>query len=64
MNLYHDIRQYLHRSGMSPTGFGRAALRDPRFVFDLRDGREPGPRVASRCYAFIAAQEGRPGQCA
>lgn len=63
MNLTYDIHRYLQRSGMAPTSFGRAAVNDPRFVFDLRNGREAGPRVASRCYAFIAAREGRSGQC-
>lgn len=63
MNLYYDIGKYLQRSGMAPTSFGREAVNDPRFVFDLRAGREAGAKVASRCYAFIAAREGRPGRC-
>ena len=63
MNLHYDIRQYLRRSGMSPTAFGRQAVNDPRLVFDLRNGRAAGPRIAARVYAFIAERDGRPGQC-
>ncbi len=47
---------------MAPTRFGRDAVRDPRFVFDLRNGREPGPHIVSRVAAFIDQRERRPGQ--
>lgn len=63
MNLYHDVTRHLRRSGMAPATFGRKAVNDPRLVFDLRQGRVAGPRVAARVYSFIAAREGRPGQC-
>ena len=39
--LIRKIEVFLRRTGMPPTRFGRLAARDPRFVFDLRDGREP-----------------------
>lgn len=56
MSLLIDIDRYLRHSGMAPTTFGRAAVNDPRFVFDLRRGRTPGPRIRARTRAFIAAQ--------
>lgn len=61
--LYHDVRNFLKRSGMTPTAFGRAALNDPCFVPDLRAGRQPGARVRARIYRFINEAEGQPGQC-
>lgn len=47
------IERYLRDSGMSPTRFGEVVARDPRLVFDLRKGREPGPRMCARIEAFI-----------
>ncbi len=61
MELLADIQRFLQRSGMPPTSFGRDALGDPRFVFDLRKGRQPGAKVSARAYAFIADHEGRRG---
>jgi hypothetical protein len=33
--------------------FGRDAMGDPRFVFDLRRGREPRPRTVERIRSFL-----------
>ena len=41
---------------MPPTKFGRLAVRDPRLVHDLRNGREPRQSMIDRVEAFIAAQ--------
>lgn len=38
---------------MPPARFGREAVRDPRFVFDLRNGREPRPQTIDRVRAFL-----------
>ncbi len=38
---------------MPPTVFGRAAVRDPRLVSDLRGGREPGARLKRRVEHFM-----------
>lgn len=48
------IEAYLRKSGMAPTSFGRAAVRDPRFVWDLRKGRVPQARTRRRIRHFIA----------
>jgi len=42
---------------MAPTRFGRNAVRDPRFVFDLRRGREPRPPTERRLIAYLDEQE-------
>ena len=39
--LIRKIEVFLRHTRMPPTRFGRLAARDPRFVFDLRNGREP-----------------------
>jgi len=57
VHLHRRIEQYLRRSGVAPTRFGREAVRDPRFVFDLRNGREPRAHVAGRVHAFLDACE-------
>ena len=61
MELLAIIETYLRRSGTRPTRLGREAAGDPRLVFDLRNGREPGARLARRVTAWIEAQsaEGR-----
>ena len=44
--LLRQIERYIRQSGMPPTRFGREAVNDPRFVHDLRLGREPRPKTA------------------
>lgn len=57
MHLLSRIERHLRRSGMPPTRFGREAVHDPRLVFDLRNGREPGPEVSARVAAYIEGRE-------
>lgn len=47
------IEKFLTETAMPPTLFGRLSVRDPRFVFDLRRGRQPGARVKSRIEHFM-----------
>jgi hypothetical protein len=49
------VERYLDRTGKSPTQFGREALRDPNFVFDLRGGRKPNLETANKVLEFIGA---------
>ena len=53
MDLLFKIQNYLRRTGMPETRFGRLAVNDPRLVGDLRRGREPGPGVTGRVERFI-----------
>ena len=55
--ILRKIEQYLEQTGMSPTAFGRAVARDPRLVHDLRQGREPGPRLRRRIDAYIGGTQ-------
>lgn len=59
MHLGREIEGFLRRTGMPPTKFGRLAVNDPRFVLDVRMGREPRSHTTRRVIAFIAAQEHR-----
>ena len=58
MCLLTSIDQYLRRTGMTPTRFGRLAVNDPRLVRDLKAGREPGLKVRTRVEAML--REDRP----
>lgn len=58
MTVLGRIEKFLQQAEMPPTRFGRLAVRDPRFVFDLRRGREPGAATLARVEAFLAAQGG------
>ena len=57
MHLLPRVERYLRRSGTPPTRFGREAMNDPRFVFDLRSGREPRAPTRERVAAFLQQRE-------
>lgn len=47
------IERFLREFHMPPTRFGRDCVRDPRLVFDMRQGREPGERMKRRIEHFM-----------
>lgn len=47
------VERFLREQQMPATKFGRLATRDPRFVLDLRLGRQPGDAVRSRVEHFM-----------
>jgi hypothetical protein len=53
MNLLLTVERHLRRQAVAPSRFGREVAGDPRFVFDLRRGREPRPETARKVLAFI-----------
>lgn len=55
--LLRRIERHLRQSRTSATRFGREAVRDPRFVHDLRCGRYMRPATARRVAAYLAAAE-------
>lgn len=55
--LLVQIEKCLRTTGMTPTRFGRLGLGDPRFVFNLRDGREPRLKTTVRVLEFIRQLE-------
>lgn len=57
MSLLIVVERYLRRKAVAPSRFGREVAGDPRFVFDLRRGREPRPTTEAKVRAFIAFTE-------
>lgn len=55
--LIRSIEKFLRAYDVSATTFGRLTVQDPRFVFDLRNGREPRPDTEARIQAFIAGYQ-------
>ena len=51
--LIRKIEVFLRHTRMPPTKFGRLAAQDPRLVQDLRNGREPRPRMEKRVEHFM-----------
>jgi len=51
--LIRKIETFLRRTGMPATKFGRLATHDPRFVLDLRMGREPRTPMEQRVEHFM-----------
>ena len=53
MPLLRKIEIFLRETDMAWTRFGRFSVRDPRFVQDLRNGRQPGKAVSERVERFM-----------
>jgi hypothetical protein len=53
-----EIEAFLARERVSSSTFGRAAVGDPNFVRDLREGRAPGLRLVDRARAYMAGRRG------
>jgi len=51
--LLRKIEIFLNETDMAWTRFGRLAVRDPRFVQDLRNGRQPSTTVSERVEYFM-----------
>ena len=57
-----EIEAFIVANNVTPSVFGTSAVNDPRFVFDLRAGREPRRATLERVVAFMreAADESTP----
>lgn len=51
------IENFLTSSGLTPTRFGREAVNDPNFVFELRKGRRPNLENVNRVLEYIRLNE-------
>lgn len=51
--LLGAIERYLRVSGMSAAKFGKDAMGDPLFVYELRAGREPRSRTIQRAAEWM-----------
>ena len=57
MHLLREVEKFLRVSNVPPARFGREVMGDPRFVFDLRNGREPRARTVARIRKFLEAAQ-------
>lgn len=55
VHLLREVEKFLRQSDTAPTRFGRDVVGDPRFVFDLRKGRDPRPGTVARVLAYLEA---------
>jgi len=55
VHLLREVERFLRRTDVPPTRFGREVMGDPRFVFDLRNGRDPRPETVARVRTFLEA---------
>jgi len=53
MYLLRDVERFLKAGKLSAARFGREVMGDPRFVFDLRRGREPKPQTVEKVKAYL-----------
>ena len=53
VHLLRDVEKYLRNHDVAAARFGREAMGDPRFVFDLRRGREPRPATVRRVRIYL-----------
>jgi len=53
VHLLREVEKYLRLSNTPAARFGREVMGDPRFVFDLRKGREPRLRTVQRVRAYL-----------
>ncbi|HEY6916581.1 MAG TPA: hypothetical protein VI381_02975 [Allosphingosinicella sp.] len=59
--ILRRVEKYLRHTNTPATRFGREAMRDPRLVLDMRNGRELRTATAARLTAYLDALEGRAG---
>jgi len=57
VHLLRKVEKFLRITDVPPTRFGRDVMGDPRFVFDLRNGREPRPETIRRVLAFLDGRQ-------
>lgn len=62
MSLLPVVERHLRAHRVPPSRFGRLVAGDPRFVFDLRRGREPRAATRERVLAHIASTESQASQ--
>jgi 2,4-dienoyl-CoA reductase-like NADH-dependent reductase (Old Yellow Enzyme family) len=53
MTLFREIEQFCRKNNMTVSRFGREAMHDPRFVFELRNGTEPRPKTIAKVQEFM-----------
>ncbi len=52
-SLRRRIEQFLKRTRISATRMGLDVTGDPKFVFEIRKGRRPRPRLEAKVLAYM-----------
>ena len=55
--LRQVVEQALRHHNIAPSRLGREAVKDPAFVFNLRNGREPRPSTENKVRHYLARLE-------
>jgi hypothetical protein len=55
MHLLREVERFLRIREIPAARFGRDVMHDPRFVFDLRKGREPRLETVTLVRAYLEA---------
>ena len=63
MTLLERIENHLSDNDISVTTFGREAVGDPRFVLDLRNGRNPRRKTVMRLETYLAERGAKGCAC-
>jgi predicted transcriptional regulator len=53
----NTVEAFIRKKGITPTSFGKRYARDPLFVFQLREGREPRSKTRQKVLEAIAQDE-------
>ncbi|MBA3668334.1 MAG: hypothetical protein H0W65_11545 [Sphingomonas sp.] len=53
VHILREVEKFLKLNNTPATRFGRLVMGDPRFVFDLRRGREPRASTIQRVQSFL-----------
>lgn len=56
--LLREVEHFISATNMKATQFGIEAVHDPRFVHDLRNGRDPRSRTCAIVRRFMAGGRG------
>jgi 2,4-dienoyl-CoA reductase-like NADH-dependent reductase (Old Yellow Enzyme family) len=56
-SFLREIEDFLKRTGMNATAFGRAVANDPSLVGELRRGRSPRLDLVERVHAFMTEHD-------
>lgn len=55
MDIRRQVERFIKEKGVPPAQLGRWAARDPRLIFDMRNGRQIGAALEARLRDFMAS---------
>lgn len=60
MDIRRQVEWFMEKKGVAPTQLGRWAVRDPRLILDMRNGRRIGAATEMKLRHFMASYCPRP----